>query len=210
MIRKLLYILAIALLSAGCASEMADSPKEVGYLVVSIDWDSHDMTKAAEVDMSEFDIIISGQEEISCKCAELPEILELSPGAYSISVSSPGQEPAAFDQPMYGGHTTFDIKNGQTSSVKLICSMLNMKVTVNPSTAFTSQVKTYEVTVDNGYGKLIWTKADVDDGKAGYFTVAPLSVSLTGVSLGDAALSYYGLISDVEASDHHIISFDTF
>jgi hypothetical protein len=85
-----------------------------------------------------------------------------------------------------------------------------MKVTVNPSPAFLSQVKTYEVKVSNGQGELIWTPEDVSQGRAGYFAVAPLDITLTGLSLGDAPLSYDGLISDVEASDHHVISFDSF
>ena len=88
--------------------------------------------------------------------------------------------------------------------------MLNMKVTVKPSAAFLSQVSSYTVTVSNGYGELVWTEADVQDGRAGYFTVAPLQVNLTGVSVAGVALSYDGMISEVEASDHHIISFDSF
>ena len=136
--------------------------------------------------------------------------IELQPGHYTISVQSPGQQPAAFEQPIFGAMTDFEIKDGATTSVKLICTMLNMKVTVNPSPAFLSQVKTYEVKVSNGQGELIWTPEDVSQGRAGYFAVAPLDITLTGLSLGDTPLSYDGLISDVEASDHHVISFDSF
>ena len=117
---------------------------------------------------------------------------------------------AAFDQPIYGCSATFEIVEDATTSVKLICTMLNMKVTVNPSQAFMSQVQDFEVTVTNGYGQLIWTKADVEQGKTGYFIVAPMAVSLTGVSVNGTPLSYDGFIFDVEASDHHVLSFDSF
>ena len=87
--------------------------------------------------------------------------------------------------------------------------MQNVKVTVNPSAAFKAQVKSYTVTVDNGEGLLVWTQADVDDGKEGFFSVAPLSISMRGISQTGVSLAYDGIISDVEAADHHIISFDS-
>lgn len=210
MIRKLLNILAVAIILTGCGREVNGFPEGVGYLVVDLSCDSDDLTKAEDVDPADFDIVISGPVNLTSKCADLPDIIELEPGTYTISVQSPSNEPAAFDQPLFGASSAFDIKDGATTSVKLICTMLNMKVTVNPSQAFLSQVKTYEVTVSNGYGQLIWTQADVEEGRAGYFSVAPLTVSLTGTSTGGNPLSYDGHISDVEASDHHVISFDTF
>lgn len=210
MIRKLLNILAVAIILTGCSREVNRFPEGVGYLVVDLSCDSDDLTKAEDVDPADFDIVISGPVNIASKCADLPDIIELEPGTYTISVQSPSNEPVAFDQPLFGASSAFDIKDGATTSVKLICTMLNMKVTVNPSQAFLSQVKTYEVTVSNGYGQLIWTQADVEEGRAGYFSVAPLTVSLTGTSTGGNPLSYDGHISDVEASDHHVISFDTF
>ena len=210
MIRKLLNILAVVAVLAGCGTEVADMPEKVGYLAVDLSCDNDTQTKAEDVNPADFDIIISGPVNITSKCADLPEIIELTPGAYTVTVQSPEDEPAAFDQPIYGCSATFEIVEDATTSVKLICTLLNMKVTVNPSQAFMSQVQDFEVTVTNAYGQLSWTKADVARGKAGYFIVAPMTVSLRGVSVNGTPLSYDGFIFDVEASDHHIISFDSF
>lgn len=210
MIRKLLNILAVVAVLAGCGTEVADMPEKVGYLAVDLSCDNDTQTKAEDVNPADFDIIISGPVNITSKCADLPGIIELAPGAYTVTVQSPEDEPAAFDQPIYGCSATFEIVEDATTSVKLICTMLNMKVTVNPSQAFMSQVQDFEVTVTNGYGQLIWTKADVEQGKTGYFIVAPMAVSLTGVSVNGTPLSYDGFIFDVEASDHHVLSFDSF
>lgn len=210
MIRKLLKTMTVAFVLTGCHAVGVKNPVPTGYLAVDFICDSDDLTRAEDIDLSDFDVAISGPVELVSKCAALPEIIELQPGHYTISVQSPGQQPAAFEQPIFGAMTDFEIKDGATTSVKLICTMLNMKVTVNPSPAFLSQVKTYEVKVSNGQGELIWTPEDVSQGRAGYFAVAPLDITLTGLSLGDAPLSYDGLISDVEASDHHVISFDSF
>lgn len=210
MIRKLLNILAVVAVLAGCGTEVADMPEKVGYLAVDLSCDNDTQTKAEDVNPADFDIIISGPVNITSKCADLPEIIELTPGAYTVTVQSPEDAPAAFDQPIYGCSATFEIVEDATTSVKLICTMLNMKVTVNPSQAFMSQVQDFEVTVTNGYGQLIWTKADVEQGKTGYFIVAPMAVSLTGVSVNGTPLSYDGFIFDVEASDYHVLSFDSF
>lgn len=210
MIRKFINILAVAAVMTGCINDSVEPTEGVGYLVVDLSCYDDESTKAEDIDLADYDVVISGPVDIACKCAELPAIIELEPGVYTIAAQSPGKEPAAFAQPIYGGDDAFEIKENETTSVKLICALLNMKVTINPSAAFLSQVKSYEVRVNNGYGELLWTPADVEVGKTGYFTVAPLTVSLTGTSVGNAPLSFDGMILDVEASDHHIISFDSF
>lgn len=209
MTRKLLNILATAFVLAGCSTEVLETPGTVGYLVVDLYQDGSLATKAWASDLLEYDIVISGPDNVACKCADLPPVLELEPGLYTISASSPDKAPAAFSQPIYGSSVNFEIKGGETKSVKLICTMQNVKVTVNPSAAFKAQVTSYTVTVDNGEGRLTWTQADVDEGKEGFFTVAPLSVSMRGISQTGVSLSYDGLISEVDPADHHIISFDS-
>lgn len=209
MTRNLLIVMAAALSMISCNNEIFTPSVGVGYLAVELSAETTDGTKAEDVDLADFDIVITGPSELSCKCAELPEIVALEPGYYTISVASPFSEPAAFEQPIFGAESGFEIQDGATSSVKLICTMQNMKVTIRPSDAFRSQMKSYTVTVDNSYGELTWTQSEIDAGVAGYFTVAPLAISLTGISLGDAELSYDGLITDVEASDHHVITFDS-
>lgn len=210
MLSKLLNILAASLVLAGCSAELADVSDNVGYLAVDLVCEAEGLSKSVEVDPSSLDITISGPVTLSCKCAELPSVLELEPGFYTISVSSSEAEPAAFDQPIYGGSTGFEISAGITTSVKLVCKMLNMKVTINPSAAFLEQVSSYNVSVNNGYGELVWTEEDVEAGMEGYFSVAPLAISLRGYSLGNTGVSYDGIISDVEASDHHIINLGSF
>lgn len=211
MARRLLYILTTLLVLAGCAEKTIQMPDKVGYLVVDISFDDTAYsTKSGEIDLEDFDITISGPDSLSFKCGDMPELLALEPGSYTISVSSPDVQPVAFSQPIYGCTTGFVVKEGETASVKLICTMLNMKVTVNPSSDFKAKVKSYSVTVSNGSGELVWTQEDVEAGKEGYFSVAPLSVNLRGVSWDNVQLSYDGMITDVEASDHHKISFDAF
>lgn len=211
MTRNLTLLLLLVTAFSGCVNGIADVPasEEVGYLSIEVACQHGDATKASDVNIEDFDIVISGPSELSCRCADLPAIVGLEPGTYTVTVTSPETEPAAFNQPIYGSEVSLDIEAGVTSSTKLLCTMTNMKVTIDPSESFLSQVKSYTVTVSNGYGELVWNHSDIEERLAGFFTVAPLTVSLEGVSIDDTELHYDGLISDVESSDHHIITFDS-
>ncbi len=152
------------------------------------------------------------------------KIIELGSGLYTISVASPEKRPAAYDQPIYEGVQDFEIKTGEVTSVDLICSIMNAKVSVILTDTFASELSDYTVTVDNGSGALLWTKADdvndftaveengvtVHKGiKSGFFSVAPLTVTVDGHRNidGSAASTVYH-INKVNPADHHILRLD--
>lgn len=93
-----------------------------------------------------------------------------------------------------------------------------MKVSFVPSENFKKELSNYTVTVTNaaswtatdvGEKTLVWTKADVEGGKAGYFSVAPLSVKIDGYRAIDGSEAHAAMnITNVAAKDHHIIKLD--
>ena len=152
------------------------------------------------------------------------KVVELGSGDYTLTASSPAREHAAFEQPIYEGSKDFKILTGQVSTVEVICSISNMKVSVFLSDNFVRELSDYTVTVSNGKGTLSWNrnaseddfKPVVVDGKtvftgsqAGYFTVAPLTVRVDGhraIDNTDASTQY--LIENPSAADHHILNLD--
>lgn len=152
------------------------------------------------------------------------KVVELGSGDYTLTASSPAKEHAAFEQPIYEGSKDFKIMTGQVSTVEVICSISNMKVSVFLSDNFVRELSDYTVTVSNGKGTLSWNrnaseddfKPVVVDGKtvftgtqAGYFTVAPLTVRVDGhraIDNTDASTQY--LIENPSAADHHILNLD--
>lgn len=152
------------------------------------------------------------------------KVVELGSGDYTLTASSPAREHAAFEQPIYEGNKDFKIMTGQVSTVEVICSISNMKVSVFLSDNFVRELSDYTVTVSNGKGTLSWNrnaseddfKPVVVDGKtvftgtqAGYFTVAPLTVRVDGhraIDNTDASTQY--LIENPSAADHHILNLD--
>lgn len=152
------------------------------------------------------------------------KVVELGSGDYMITASSQLKEHAAFEQPIYEGTEDFKIMTGQVTTIDLLCKISNVKVSINLSDNFASELSDYTVTVSNGKGTLSWVKTSgkddfkpiVVEGKtvftsaqAGYFTVAPLSVTVNGhraVDDTDASTVLY--IENVNAADHHILNLD--
>ena len=156
---------------------------------------------------------------LECTVAQFNEqyadgILSLSPGSYTVSVSSPGSEKAAWDQPIYGVTKDFTIIEDVLTPLDLTCRLTNMMVSVKLSENFKSELSAYSIVItgdyEDGSASLTWSSADVDaESRAGYFAVAPLSVEIQGTRAldGSEARKTYR-IEDVAAADHHILNID--
>ncbi|MBO5420257.1 MAG: DUF4493 domain-containing protein [Bacteroidales bacterium] len=152
------------------------------------------------------------------------KVVELGSGDYILTVSSPVKEHAAFEQPIYEGSKDFKILTGQVTTIDVICSITNTKVTVNLSSNFVEELAHYTVTVTNGKGTLMWNKTAQDndfdpvviDGKTyytgkqtGWFTTAPLTVTIDGHrAIDNTYASATKFIEDVNPADHHILNID--
>ena len=141
------------------------------------------------------------------------EMIKLGSGEYEITATSPVHEEAGWDLPIYTGKQTFNIVPGQVTPVSLKCELSNVKVTFVLSENFKKELSTYNVTVSNGKGALTWIKEgttdDFEAGKAGYFTVAPLDITVTGHrAIDDTEATTFMTITNVKAKDHHVINID--
>lgn len=152
------------------------------------------------------------------------KVVELGSGDYILTASSPVKEHAAFEQPIYEGTKDFRILTGQVTTVDLICSITNVKVTVNLSSNFVEELAHYTVTVTNGKGSLMWSKTAQDDdfkpvaidGKAyytgnetGWFTASPITVTIDGHrAIDNTSASATTYIETVNPADHHILNID--
>ncbi len=216
--KKILFaISAAAVMFAGCKkTEITTSEAGFGSVSFSISSENAEyITKAdlPQVDVSTFKIKITGKDngysEEWASVSEMPEILELVSGNYTVTATSPDALPVAFDQPVYGGAKDFAVMVGKVSNVDLKCSITNMMVTINPTDDFLNELTDWEVTVTSEDGKLVWTRTEYDEGKAGFFNVAPLNVLVKGERFDGAEVIQQTLIIDeVAAKDHHIINLD--
>ena len=194
------------------------------------------MTKADAIDKDEFYVTLTdwngnvvesdGVTYRNILYKNLPdEISGLPSGPYTISVSSHEDIPAAsFDNPVYGGSTTFTVKTGATTPVTVRCTVQNVKVTINPSAGFLSELTSYTITVTNEDGGSVhWTNDAAVTGSnvttdltlPAHFSVSALDVNVTGYrKINGAELNlqenaeWNGKIAEVAAADHHIINID--
>lgn len=141
------------------------------------------------------------------------EMIKLGSGDYEITATSPVLEDASWDLPIYKGTQDFKIVAGQVTPLNLTCELDNVKVTFVLSENFKKELSTYNVTVSNGKGELTWVKEGTTDDfaaeKAGYFTAAPLDITVTGHrAIDDTDATTFMTITNVEPKDHHIINLD--
>jgi len=213
-------IFVAAAVFAGCNKHVIEEPGNLGSLSLKLSYEGEYATKAVvpQVNIDEFKVKLerpADQWEKVFTYAELNEQVEengafpLLPGNYNITAYSPDTKPAEWEQPIFSGSSSFSVKVGEVTSVSISCTLQNMMVTIQVSDAFANELVDFDVTVTNGLGTLVWSKAEVESGKAGFFTVAPLRIHVNGyrTATSDPAI-YDGQITNVAAKDHHIIKLD--
>lgn len=213
MFRKLFHILATASVLVGCSTAAIEEAKTVGYLAVGFSCGENELTKAGDESVADYPVEIrsiasdesSQPYELISTCGELPAVLELEPGGYTITVSSPNAAPAAFDTPIYSSSKDFTIRTGVTVSMTLL--LQNVAVTVLASEAFLADAEECTVTVGNEYGMLTWSLTDVTSKRTGYFTPSSfLTIHAEGKTKAGVPFEYSDTIWDVKPSEHHNIT----
>ncbi len=220
-------MIAAATVFSACSNKI-EQQNENGSVAVSVDEisDQYITKSGATLDVNAFDVVIEGEYfNYNGKYADMPDVFENVPaGTYTVSVTSPDQAAAAFDQPIVAGFREFVVKAGEITSVQVICTIQNVKVTVKPDSDFFTELYTYTISVSNGdsaENTLIWTnesleganyaeltKDNVETAKAGYFTAtSELKVYVTGYrAITEEEAVYEGSISPIAARDHYIIN----
>ncbi len=231
--KKIFYmVMAVAAtVFAGCKENIVEVSKSGLQLTITADDSYVDKVVKSEsaVDFSNFVVSIEKKDGKYTKewtCAELPTLIELAPGEFTVTVASPASEPVAWNQPVYGAVKDFTIVEGVVTPVDIVCTLQNMKNSVYCSQHLVDELTTFQVTVTNPDGHLVWSADEVgiytqaEDGtktivrepaKQGYFTVKDLDVTVNGYRALDnstATLSYQ--IKDVAPRDHHILYVDAY
>lgn len=222
-------IIILALVAAaGCSRENLEYGKEGSaslslslssegeFTTVDGTSDAGALTRAGEetaIDVNTFSLRILNSEGVAAwswdRFDEVPAVISMDPGTYTIEASSPGDKAVSWDQPMYKGSQEVTVAPGKVEEVALVCSLSNMKVSVRTTEKFRNEMASYTVTVTSKDGVLIFTEEDIEAGRAGYFEVAPLSMDLTAArKTGGPRVNHHVEITDVASRDHHVFTLD--
>ncbi len=238
--RILIYTLMILPLFAACKKTDANADGAKGSLEFKISYDTSYETNVSEpkksvtsvaddaVDLGAFRLSllktgVSAPVE-NCTVAEFlakcqSGLMELLTGEYTLSISSAADAESAWQGPVYGATETFNIYAAKVTALNVVCTLQNMKVSVNLSESFKAELATYEIVVmardgvDNEGNDVMrtvtWTEEDVAAEKEAYFPVTPFSLSLKAFrALDGTPVQYKTNINDAEARSHYVFNID--
>lgn len=224
-------VLAVAVLSGCNRNERYGKTEGTAELSLSISSEGEftplPATKAetseddVKVDVNEFRLVIKSSEgsevESWSRFADVPAVIGLDPGSYTIEASSPGQKAVDWTQPKYFGSQSVTVTPGEVENVAIVCKLANMKVTVRTTEKFDSEIEDFTVTVSakDYAGIMAFTKAIVTEGRSAYFDPTALTVDINatrkakeGVEIENMNIIQTMEIPAGAAQDHHIITLD--
>lgn len=226
-----MIVLAVAVLSGCNRNERYGKTEGTAELSLSISSEGEftplPATKAetseddVKVDVNDFRLVIKSSEgsevESWSRFAEVPAVIGLDPGSYTIEASSPGQKAVDWTQPKYFGSQSVTVTPGEVENVAIVCKLSNMKVTVRTTEKFDSEIEDFTVTVSakDYAGIMAFTKAIVTEGRSAYFDPTALTVDINatrkakeGVEIENMNIIQTMEIPAGAAQDHHIITLD--
>lgn len=217
--KKVFYTLYIVLLCgmvgmmSACQDDMDTAASEVGYLRLNVEANSYVnvQTKVAE-DYNPKQIavqILSGDQVVN-ETADWEEWkdsqIQLLPGTYTIVASSNGFDgsESGFDIPYYTGSQEVTIEKGVEKTADIVCTLANVKVTVEFDQSFIDAFQSATATVASEIAGV--TPLDFVMGEAartGYFPVGDLTSTIKVVNKdGESYESEYP-ITNVQARDYY-------
>ena len=168
----------------------------------------------ATIDLSNYIVTITASAGTATKTwayGEMPEIFDLTPGDYTVTVKSHEVEKAAWDKPYFYGSKTFTVKKDEITEIGIVtCSLANFKVTIKFSDKLLQYVTDdAKVTVTaNNDAVLVFTPGET---RSGYFEAVTGSSTLVAEFTGTLNGTYETkrlTLTDIAAGQHRIITFD--
>ncbi len=224
--KKIYFILSIlcaSLFAVSCSNELEKS-EEVGYLKLELNTLVSTHTRVtglpSDYDAKKLHVVIANGTETVMESdwengtfanSAFNDKISLPAGiTYTISAHSANWDGTATAEsaPYYEGSTTVTINPKTANTVKLTCTLANVKVTVNwdssMSTNFATAYSMINSTADpNSYLRFTMGEAS----KSIYVPVAPFSLELHVKNLKGVSNEMTTTIDDVNARDHFIINY---
>ncbi len=213
----LLLFASLVLLVTACSKEERNSSDGKDTGKVQLNLSSAGAFKSDDkVNVGDFKVVIKGASGAVVasyeKYSQMPSLIELSAGSYTIEAGNVTTREAEFGAPEYFKSESFEVEAGKVSNVSLVCTLSNVKLTVQCGESFFNEFgDKFSITATNGKGNLEFDKSIIDAGTSGYFKVSEsgLKIYMTGYRLSDQSeVTHTYEIPVIKAQDHHIVKFN--
>lgn len=223
----ILSLFAAMLLATGCSQEnpfdgfgsgsegqFLKSALSVGIDAAGIDVST---TRAIEADIDDFTILFNSEsldQPVKYKYAEMPEIVTLPAGKYTVTATYGENRDAAWENPHFlGSSEEFEVNPMEITSYidPILCRLENIKVTIDFDDLLREHMSAdsyVEVKVGDA-SSLIYGIPEADAEKAGYFKHTE-EISLVAVFNGvvdGSKISETKSMKDIEKGNHYKITF---
>lgn len=216
--RNLLILLSACLFA--CQSEDEFSSSNIGYLYLNIGESQNVNTKSVSEDYNPKQIavqIIDTNNQVVKETDDWTtwegEQIALKPGTYTIKASSSGFDGKAsgFDIPYYTGSESVTIEKGKAATVKVVCTLANVKFTVKYAPEFLKKFEGRKITVQVGdqsgtYSPVNFTETE---SRSAYMPEGKLYAKLSINNPEDEGKPYTleQKLDDAKARDHFILNY---
>lgn len=155
-LNKILLLALTLLLTISCNTEITVlSSNQDGVLCLALDYDPSVIlvrTKAGTADI-EYNVTIKNAADNSVireiEKYNVMDTVHLEKGAYLVEVTSGKNSVAAFNSPFYSGSTQVTVEPGIHTTAKVICTLSNVKITVEMSETIVKNFTRYDVEFKN-------------------------------------------------------------
>ena len=182
-----------------------------GTLYLNVEEDQTLQTRAtSEVTYESLQVAILQGEEDTLKVYNdyLTEVkgqrLVLTVGKFTVAVRSNGADGVAWETPLYQGAEEVEVKQGEITNTKVICTIANTKVSVKYGDSVKDHFIDYQTTVSNTSGSLLFTR---DEYRSGYFTPEKLTVQLKLVNNDGNEFILKRVYPDIQPQYHYTFKF---
>lgn len=139
--------------------------------------------------------------------AEFPKDDKFTTGAYTLEGNYGSMDDEGFDKPYFYGKTDFNVYDGETSQVSVLCELANTMISIEYTDAFKNYFKDYSAAVHSVGGTYVdFVK---DETRAAYVKPGNISIKLSLTKTNGVTTTFEpAQIPNAEAKTHYKIKFD--
>ena len=173
--RQILFFILFLFVVSACSKKETPDEKGTGYLTLNI---SQESSLKADVEIEDFILRISDNQSaeiLNERIGDLPALIVLPVGHYTIEAYSVVFSGPKFETPRYSGSVGVDIEAGETKGISLVCTQSNAGIKLVWGSGFSAAYSTYQAQITCDAGYLTYSSSE---SRTGYFLPGTVTITI--------------------------------